>query len=440
MNFKRQMRELRASNLVLLLILAITVWSASNIFWNAKHASTIVKADGKGYYAHLPALFIYHDLNFGFFDDIEKKYQNNHLFYDYRKYSDGHTYNKYFSGAAWMIAPFFLIAHAITWINNGDLDGYSFWYSLSVSWAAIFYLLLALIILRRILQEFNISDGITAWIFVFIYFGTNWFYYVLAEPAMSHVYSIALVNGFFFSTLKWAQNASNKYMLMMGICLGLLMLIRPLNAMVVLCIPIAFENAVEFKARIAAFLSKPINYFLLLIPIAITAIQLLVYYEQTGAFLVYSYEEEGFNFLNPEMINILFSYKKGLFLYTPILLVAMFGHIIWYKTNKWQASSSLILFIAITYLLSSWWNWYYGGSFSSRAYIEYYLFFALPFAWMLQRLPRNSKKALLAISIVLVLFCQFQTYQYRYMVIHWDNMDKAKYWEVFLNPDFILKK
>jgi hypothetical protein len=175
-------------------------------------------------------------------------------------------------------------------------------------------------------------------------------------------------------------------------------------------------------------------------PFAIAGIQLMVYYNQTGALFVYSYEEEGFNFLRPEIFNILFSYKKGLFLYTPLLLIAMFGHVIWFKMQKWQAISSMLFFLSITYFLSSWWNWYYGGSFSSRAYIEYYVFFALPFAIMLQRLSKPYRRVMLGISMVLVLFCQFQTYQYRYMVIHWDNMDKEKYWEVFLNPDFILKK
>ena len=32
-----------------------------------------MESDAKGYYAYLPAVFVYEDLHFGFFDEIEKR-------------------------------------------------------------------------------------------------------------------------------------------------------------------------------------------------------------------------------------------------------------------------------------------------------------------------------------------------------------------------------
>lgn len=46
------------------------------LFAIAKHTDNpwdrMISSDGKGYYAYLPAVFIYHDLNFGFIPQYEK--------------------------------------------------------------------------------------------------------------------------------------------------------------------------------------------------------------------------------------------------------------------------------------------------------------------------------------------------------------------------------
>ena len=45
---------------------------------------------------------------------------------------------------------------------------------------------------------------------------------------------------------------------------------------------------------------------------------------------------------------------------------------------------------------------------------------------------------LLPSIILLTVFCQFQTFQFRKMVIHWDSMTKDKYWGVFMDFDGFL--
>ncbi|MCB9246494.1 MAG: hypothetical protein H6606_08690 [Flavobacteriales bacterium] len=423
----------------ILFILIITVWSASNIMWGS-HAGTIIKADGKGYYAHLPALFIYHDLNFGFFDEIEDRYGNEHLFYDYRKFSNGKVYNKYFAGTAFCMLPGFLIAHTITIITNGSADGYSAWYQRSVSWSAIAFAIGTLFLMVLILRKFGIRDSIIAFALPVIYFGTNWFYYVLAEPAMSHVYSIFLITAQFWFALKWAETGRVKWMILLLPILGLITWIRPLNAVSALLIPFAFPDLLHFFRALKKIFTDPGIWMAAIAAVFIVGLQLLIYKVQTGQFLIYSYEEEGFNFRDPHMLDILFSYKKGLFLYTPVLLLALLGILPMYRKVPFKAVYLGLFFLFITYLLSSWWNWYYGGSFSSRAYIEYYIIFLLPLCFGLERTASGPWFPISRTLIVLlVLFCQFQTYQYRYMVIHWDSMTREKYWEAFLNFDFLLK-
>jgi len=164
---------------------------------------------------------------------------------------------------------------------------------------------------------------------------------------------------------------------------------------------------------------------------AIGGLQLLIYKLQTGSFFVYSYQGEGFNFLKPHIPEVLFSYRKGLFLYTPLLLFTLVGFRYLYKQSRFSAWWLAIFFIVLTYIISSWHMWFYGGSFSQRVYIDFYIFFAILLALAYQSIrPPSLQKAFITFTFVLVLFCQFQTYQYRHMIIHWSDMNKEKYWEV----------
>ena len=62
--------------------------------------------------------------------------------------------------------------------------------------------------------------------------------------------------------------------------------------------------------------------------------QMIYWKEMTGRWLYFSYgSDERFFFGDPAIIKGLFSYRKGLFIYTPLLLFAFAGVIsLWLKT------------------------------------------------------------------------------------------------------------
>lgn len=407
-----------------------------------KHHAGIIKADGKGYYAHLPATFIYHDLNFGFFDSVEngKKYYNPHYYYDYRKTYDGKTLNKYYCGTAIAMMPFFAVAHVYALNSDYEADGFSKPYNISISLAAIFYALASLFLFIRILQHYSIRNSVIAWVLPFILFGTNWYYYIISEPAVSHVFTIFFVTWFYYLGLKWAKTGSVKWWLI-GLILGLIILIRPINILVILLFPAFFKNFKSFKQRLTQSFRQPAKLgFGMLMGLAVVGLQFILYKLQTGHFIIYSYENEGFNFTKPEIINVLFSYKKGLFVYTPMYLFALFGFVFMQKNNPWPAWMLLIFVSVFSYAISCWWNWYYGGSFSSRVYVDILLVFALFLAFFLNGLKSSKSKWMVYLCLILLtLYCQFETLQYRHMIIHWDGMDKQRFWDTFLDFSYFLK-
>lgn len=214
--------------------------------------------------------------------------------------------------------------------------------------------------------------------------------------------------------------------------MAIIALIRPVNIIIIFSLPFISGTFYNFKQGIF-FLRKHLIYFLLSIIFfsAIIFIQLIIYKIQTGDFFVYSYKEEGFEFINPHFFNFLFSYRKGMFVYTPVLFfITVLGLIKLTLKDPYQAISWLIFFIITTYILSSWHLWYYGGSFSSRVMIEFYSLFAIPLGIFLDGLKlKRSKILFIIILLALIVLCQVQTYQYRTGQIHWSDMNKEMYWQ-----------
>lgn len=415
----------------LLLAALLFLWTSANINWGGEHWRHIVQADAKGYHAYLPAILLYGDPNLGFFDAIEgDKYHDPNLYYDYRSGFAGHTINKYYAGTALAQLPFFLAAHALAPITGHDADGFSKPYAVATNLAAIAWVLLGLYCLAALLTAWGVSDRWRAFTLLCFAFGTNLFYYTVVAPGMSHAYSFGVCTALFLLAWRWEQHARGRELVLMGALLGLIVLIRPVNALVLLALPCLWSDPPGTVSK--ALKALPALLGAVVLAVAIPALQLLYYKLATGHWLVYSYGEEGFRWSDPHLLDILFSYRKGLFLYTPLLLLALVGLQYWWQRSKGQVLRWAGFLLLLTYVLSSWWNWWYGGSFGSRVYVEYLALFAVPFALALQGLAGAARKAFVTVAVVLVLLCQFQTYQARYSLIHWEDMDRARYWDVFL--------
>ena len=139
---------------------------------------------------------------------------------------------------------------------------------------------------------------------------------------------------------------------------------------------------------------------------------------QTGSAIVYSYQGESFNFLEPHLFSILFSYKKGLFVYTPVLLIALLS-LFWfaYKKEFFLLTTWICFFVLLTYVLS-WHSWFYGCSYGLRAYIDYYAIFFIPFAIMLDKIKTVPKLIIMAITLPTIPLNIIQTYQYKEYILH----------------------
>ncbi len=431
------MRTQSYTHWTLTLVLGVLLVCSSNINWGAEHWRTVLQADAKGYHAYLPGLLLEGDPNLGSFDVIERgRYYNPDLFYDYRLQVDGTYINKYFMGTALMQSPLFVCAHAYATITGAEADGWSKPYVVAVNLSAIAFVIVGLLCLAKLLTTYAIADGIIAFTVVAFTFGTNLFYYAVVAPGMSHVYSFGLCTAFLLVGRRFALRPRPSHLLALGLLLGAIMLVRPVNAVILFALPILFDTSDRMREcwrTIREFPRSAIGG--VSAALAIGALQLVYYKAATGSWIVYSYGDEGFNWSDPHMLDMLWSYRKGLFVYTPITLLACVG--LWHlaQHSRWAALAWMSFFVVLTYVLSSWWNWWYGGSFGSRVYVEFLALIALPFALLLQRTTGRWRKVLITTAVLLMVVCQIQTYQARYYRIHWSDMDRERYWDEFLRID-----
>ncbi len=436
--FSSLRKTLTLASVIPWIIVFIVLWTIVNTSFKKDYRTGVIEVDAKGYYAYLPAVFIYHDLNFRFYYNIEREtYYNPILYYQYLRVHNNKTINKYYSGTAICLAPFFLAGHAITILAGLPADGYSYYYTMMVHMGALFYLLLGLMGLRKLLRTYQAGENTIALVLFVFVFGTNLFYYVLTEFAMSHVYSFAAVSWFAYSIQQYFAGHESKYLLYSALLLGIITLIRPVNIVIVLAVPFLSGSSLQLISGIRSLFAK--KWFLvtaLLCFVGLVSIQFIIYKISTGSFFVYSYKQEGFNFLNPQIWNFLFSYRKGMFVYTPLLFASLTGFIFLFRNSRFQAITLLGFLFILVYILSSWHMWFYGGSFSQRVMIEFYAFFAVLLTTALHNIGNKKvKKVFVSLLLMLVIVCQVQTYQYRRAHIHWSDMNKEKYWDVFMRVD-----
>ena len=390
----------------------------------------IIDQDVIFYYGYLPATFIYHDWSFRFPDKPG---------FTGTVWSiptpDGGRYQKMTMGVAMLYAPFFGIAHLYTSATHGAADGYSLSYHIALIWAGVFYFIMGLFFLRKILRLY-IPDRAVALVLITLSFGTNLLNYATMDGALSHVYSFFLFALALWAFLQWLESPKAWLTIILGISVGLIVLIRPSNITfaLFLLLYIYFKDR-DIKKSWHFILSLKWKLLLLAGSALLIWLPQMIYWKMnTGHYIFYSYQGENFFFGRPQVINGLFSYRKGWLLYTPMMWLAIAGFFLMRdKLKQWLWPTLITMLISI-YIIFSWWCWWYGGSFSALALVEFYVLMSLPlgafFTFILQR--KFIPKALTTLVVGFFLWLNlFQTKQYSTSLLHWDSMSKEVYWAIW---------
>jgi hypothetical protein len=425
-----------------LLMVQVRLWLP---YFNTHNVQAILTWDAMGYYLYLPAHFIYHDLSrLSFIPEIMKEYSPTGSFYQAYPAPDGPTgamVMKYPIGLALLNTPFFWVGHWAARHWNYAQDGFSAPYQVAIAFGSLLYSLLGLGLLRRVLLRY-VSDVVAAITLGLLVLGTNYLHYAAIDGAMAHSTGFTLYALLLWLTIKWHEHPKRWSAAAIGFTLGLLVIVRP-SDMVAALLPVFWgvTSVATGRQKLQLLWKTHRSHLALLIVFGVLGVlpQLLYWKWSSGHFFEYSYQEQGFNFLKPHTWQVLFSFKKGWLIYTPLMILPIIGLMVLWRRNRAVGVPVLIYFLVNLWVVSAWDVWWYGGTFGQRAMVQSYAALALPLAYLLAWLgeaqPRRKvlAGAALASSALLVNLNLVQDWQYMNGIMDGENMNRRFYGAIFDN-------
>lgn len=269
--------------------------------------------------------------------------------------------NKYSIGTSILWFPWFAWTHSVV---RGS--GYEPIYQYVIGVSSVLYALVGLILLYRTLRQ-RFSEPVATLTVLATALCTHLLFYGSVDAVNSHAASF-FASSLFLTLLlqkerRWFQ---------IGCALGLVALVRTQDIVIGLAIlPYIKPKYIAVAIAGALYVFMP---------------QILVWQILNNAFWKSPYISsiEGFNFLSPHIVGVLFSPINGLFLWTPLLLLGIAG--LWiYRFTK-PNMYLLLAIVAQILVVSSWSIWWQGASYSGRMFVGTLPLFAFGIAGLFKRL------------------------------------------------------
>ena len=367
--------------------------------WDQSGAEATISYDVSGYYMYLPAAFIYHDLKeVKFLDEVIERYRPTADPYQVFTHESGNKVMKYSIGQAVMYAPFFAVAHV--WASTDGAypaDGFSFPYQFMISVGSLVVSFLGLFWLMTLLRVY-FREGIVALTLLLIVFGTNYLNYSAIDGAMTHNNVFTLGALLLLTAHRFYVRATLARAVLIGGCIGLMALTRP-TEIIAAVIPLLWgldltqSGALGQRLR---FLGEHRGKLLAaaVVTLAVGSLQLIYWKYVSGDWLVYSYQDQGFDWLSPHLNKGFFSYKAGWLIYTPLMVFGLLGFYPLFRRKTALFPALFLHALLFIYVAFSWSVWWYGGSLGQRTMVQEYAVLAFPLAaflgsafWARPRVP-----------------------------------------------------
>jgi hypothetical protein len=400
-------------------------------------AENPIRSDGFSYYVYLPSWFLYHDTTLSAVardccGGLYPAYTAIIRWPSTRRWINAHPI-----GVAVMQTPFFWAAHALTRWTNLSPDGFTLYYQHAVGLSGLLWVVAGLVVLARVLRR-HFSDGITAATLIVMLLGTNLYHYATFDSSYSHPYSFFLFAAFLDLTETWYANPRARTSFLLGLVAGLIVLTRHTNALFLVMFPLyGIDRLAALRARVAFMGERRRLVSIIAISAGMVVVpQLAIYYQATGRVLVSSYGDLGFNFTSPRILQVLFSVQKGLFFWSPVLLTSCVGFF-WLARSTHPARAfvfpAVLFLVCDTYVIASWWDWQFGGSFGHRGFVDTLPIFAIGMAGFFALIDQPGMRRLIAVAIALaVALNMFQMLQYWNHVLPFSDTTWQQYRGGFL--------
>lgn len=346
-----------------------------------------IRSDGLSYYVYLPAVFLDHDVTM--VRTADRSFDGNPTNIsdvDWTRNASGKPVplDPHGVGVAVLMLPFFAVGDLLAVLAHEPRNGFSWPYQAADSASGLIYVLLGLALTAAVLRRWFARRTVIVTILA-ITFGAAVFEYATYDASYSHGYSFFLVALAMRLTLSVWDRPRVSAAAALGSTLGLVGLVRPTNLVLVLfCGLVGIERLADIPKRARSLLHHVDLVAIGSGVFALTLLPELVYlYLVTGSPFADPYRATPgahLNLLDPHLFDVLFSVRKGLFFWTPLLILAVAGLPRLRRSASPLFVAAVVYLVITTWIVSSWATWWYGGSFGMRALIDAMPVFALGLA------------------------------------------------------------
>lgn len=297
-------------------------------------------------------------------------------------------------GAGLLYAPFYLVGLLVECaraaITGTSPDSYGWVVQVFFCLGSLIYGWLAFLLTVGLVRR--IAPRPTAWIATgAVFFASPAMFYVFFHPSMSHAVSFALTAWLLVMWWPaWHEGASRPFR--MGLCLGLLAIVRYQNALLGLLLVAVTLGELHRTGWRAASRFAAIGLLGCVLPLCLEAWHLQSVQVEPSPKVevedgVVQTDFQRLDLSSPNWLRALVSPRHGAFYWTPLLLLATIGLVVAAWRHGW-ARLALGVLAATLYLIGSIEQWWGGSSFGMRYLVELTPLFALGLATLL---PTRSR-------------------------------------------------
>ena len=375
---------------------------------------TVDGGDDTAYYSYLRSLFFEGDLDF-----INERYYA-HV---NRFNSTGYVFSNWQLGQAVLYLPFFIVGHFFALLYSAlgypiKADGYSSPYFVATAVASATYLFAGLMIMCRVLKKI-VDERIAVIASVSLWMASPLLYYTFIRQRMAHTTEFFLAALFVMAWLHYRGSNKKLHHAVMGACLGLLCLVRLINAnygvlyiVDIVCLWFAGKGSAN-SSKITDTLLNTLCFIAMFL---VFLLPQFVAWNQLNGFIISPYLVETFHsqaietstsstMLGSKLQDLFFSAKWGLAVATPLWFAGFIGLLIPGPVSKSIRVASLASLISLIVVMLSFVE---SDAYGNRYFIAAAVLFTIGLANLMDRCFRN--KVMRYATMVFIAACVISQY------------------------------
>ena len=412
--------ERRPARIVALAGLLFAAAYGASLVWLPKPDGRLLLGDALHHYVQLRSAVFDRDLHFR--NEYMRMYridqpdpETRWIFVDLT--DTGHVRNVMPVGPALLWAPAFLLITAMVWVANlfgaaYPLDGYGRLFQASAGLTGIAAATVGVWLAYRACAElfetrWAIWSALTLWL------SSSALYYSLVSPTYSHAASLLATSAFWFAFVRTRADSSlvRRYLLL-GALAGAAALMRWQDAVLMTVI------AVDALWRVSRGASLGRVALGLLCGAAaamvVFAPQMLVWQTLYGRPLSIPQGSGFMRWTEPALAAVLFSNRRGLLTWTPIVAVALVGLVPLFARDRLVAVAAAVFVVLSWYVNAAVADWWAGEAFGARRFISCFPVFVLGLSALLDRWSPSRRTlaiaATVAVAHTFLLLLQYQVF------------------------------